>query len=104
MILFQGAICDIIPGCNIYIYIYIYIHVYTHLHVILFQGAVGLYILHVILFQGAVVKHACPPYALAWSTRSITAAGCDRRLQFYTHTGKVGTTFIDKLCTQIYLA
>lgn len=39
--------------------------------------------------QGAVIKHSCPPYALAWCADSIIAAGCDRRVQFYTHRGKV---------------
>ena len=39
--------------------------------------------------QGAVLKHPCPPYALAWTASSITAAGCDRRVQFYSHRGKV---------------
>ncbi|KAH0510273.1 Late secretory pathway protein AVL9-like protein [Microtus ochrogaster] len=30
--------------------------------------------------QGKLVNHPCPPYALAWATNSIVAAGCDRRI------------------------
>lgn len=42
--------------------------------------------------QGAVVKHSCSPYALAWSVAdTIMAAGCDRRVQFYSQKGKVQT-------------
>jgi intraflagellar transport protein 172 len=41
------------------------------------------------LAGGAVVKHSCPPYALSWSAADcITAAGCDRRVQFYSQRGK----------------
>lgn len=39
--------------------------------------------------QGKVCKHACPPYALAWSTNSIIAAGCDKRIVAYEKGGRV---------------
>ena len=38
-------------------------------------------------------KHSCSPYALSWSLSSIVAAGCDRRVMVYSHTGKTLVLF-----------
>ena len=38
--------------------------------------------------QGHVCKHSCAPYALSWTSSSIMAAGCDRRVKIYSHAGK----------------
>ena len=47
------------------------------------------------VLQGAVVKHSCPPCALSWSAADcITAAGCDRRVQFYSQRGKVSAHYL----------
>lgn len=46
-----------------------------------------------ILSQGKLVNHPCPPYALAWATNSIVAAGCDRRIVAYGKEGHVLQTF-----------
>ncbi|XP_076688928.1 intraflagellar transport protein 172 homolog isoform X3 [Callospermophilus lateralis] len=43
--------------------------------------------------QGKLVNHPCPPYALAWATNSIVAAGCDRRIVAYGKEGHVLQTF-----------
>ncbi|XP_077008571.1 intraflagellar transport protein 172 homolog isoform X7 [Tamandua tetradactyla] len=43
--------------------------------------------------QGKLVNHSCPPYALAWATNSIVAAGCDRRIVAYGKEGHVLQTF-----------
>uniref|UniRef100_A0A2K5S7U6 Intraflagellar transport protein 172 homolog n=1 Tax=Cebus imitator TaxID=2715852 RepID=A0A2K5S7U6_CEBIM len=43
--------------------------------------------------QGKLVNHPCPPYALAWATNSIMAAGCDRRIIAYGKEGHVLQTF-----------
>ncbi|XP_011405209.1 PREDICTED: intraflagellar transport protein 172 homolog [Amphimedon queenslandica] len=40
------------------------------------------------LSKGPVCKHSCSPYALSWSLTSIVAAGCDRRIMVYNHSGK----------------
>ncbi|XP_019854623.1 PREDICTED: intraflagellar transport protein 172 homolog isoform X2 [Amphimedon queenslandica] len=40
------------------------------------------------LSKGPVCKHSCSPYALSWSLTSIVAAGCDRRVMVYNHSGK----------------
>lgn len=47
----------------------------------------------VLLSQGKLVNHPCPPYALAWATNSIVAAGCDRRIVAYGKEGHVLQTF-----------
>ncbi|XP_064625451.1 intraflagellar transport protein 172 homolog [Lineus longissimus] len=39
--------------------------------------------------QGKVCTHPCPPYALAWATNSIVAAGCDKRIYGYSREGRV---------------
>lgn len=39
------------------------------------------------------MNHPCPPYALAWATNSIVAAGCDRRIVAYGKEGHVLQTF-----------
>ena len=59
---------------------------------------------HLLVLQGAVVKHSCPPYALSWSAADcITAAGCDRRVQFYSQRGKVGSqcSFLASMSQQL---
>uniref|UniRef100_A0A8C9HWM4 Intraflagellar transport protein 172 homolog n=1 Tax=Piliocolobus tephrosceles TaxID=591936 RepID=A0A8C9HWM4_9PRIM len=43
--------------------------------------------------QGKLVNHPCPPYALAWATNSIVAAGCDRKIVAYGKEGHVLQTF-----------
>ncbi|XP_059516265.1 intraflagellar transport protein 172 homolog [Myotis daubentonii] len=43
--------------------------------------------------QGKLINHPCPPYALAWATNSIVAAGCDRRIVAYGKEGQVLQTF-----------
>uniref|UniRef100_A0A2K6RB56 Intraflagellar transport protein 172 homolog n=1 Tax=Rhinopithecus roxellana TaxID=61622 RepID=A0A2K6RB56_RHIRO len=43
--------------------------------------------------QGKLVNHPCPPYALAWTTNSIVAAGCDRKIVAYGKEGHVLQTF-----------
>ncbi|EHB06164.1 Intraflagellar transport protein 172-like protein [Heterocephalus glaber] len=43
--------------------------------------------------QGKLVNHPCPPYALAWATSSIVAAGCDRKIVAYGKEGHVLQTF-----------
>ena len=37
--------------------------------------------------------HACPPYALAWASNSIVAAGCDKRIVAYSKEGRVVQQF-----------
>jgi intraflagellar transport protein 172 len=39
--------------------------------------------------QGKVCTHPCPPYALAWATNSVVAAGCDKRIYGYNREGRV---------------
>ncbi|CAO2603273.1 Intraflagellar transport protein 172 homolog, partial [Lemmus lemmus] len=43
--------------------------------------------------KGKLANHPCPPYALAWATNSIVAAGCDRRIVAYGKEGHVLQTF-----------
>ncbi|TRY86956.1 hypothetical protein DNTS_000647 [Danionella cerebrum] len=43
--------------------------------------------------QGKLFTHACPPYALAWGTNSIIAAGCDKKIVAYGKEGQVIQTF-----------
>ncbi|KAI2522819.1 intraflagellar transport 172 [Homo sapiens] len=43
--------------------------------------------------QGKLVNHPCPPYALAWATNSIVAAGCDRKIVAYGKEGHMLQTF-----------
>ncbi|XP_064219829.1 uncharacterized protein LOC135269632 [Aotus nancymaae] len=43
--------------------------------------------------QGKLINHPCPPYALAWATNSIMAAGCDRRIIAYGKEGHVLQSF-----------
>uniref|UniRef100_A0A2K5CVW5 Intraflagellar transport 172 n=1 Tax=Aotus nancymaae TaxID=37293 RepID=A0A2K5CVW5_AOTNA len=47
----------------------------------------------VLLKNGKLVNHPCPPYALAWATNSIMAAGCDRRIIAYGKEGHVLQSF-----------
>lgn len=37
--------------------------------------------------------HPCPPYALAWASNSIVAAGCDKKIVAYGKEGNVIQTF-----------
>lgn len=37
--------------------------------------------------------HPCPPYALAWASNSIVAAGCDKKIVAYGKEGSVIQTF-----------
>ncbi|KAF7235879.1 hypothetical protein EYD10_17309 [Varanus komodoensis] len=43
--------------------------------------------------QGKLVMHPCPPYALAWASSSIVAAGCDKKIVAYGKEGHVIQTF-----------
>ncbi|KFO82193.1 Intraflagellar transport protein 172, partial [Cuculus canorus] len=43
--------------------------------------------------QGKFVVHPCPPYALAWASNSIVAAGCDKKIVAYGKEGNVIQTF-----------
>uniref|UniRef100_A0A8C0FR79 Intraflagellar transport protein 172 homolog n=1 Tax=Bubo bubo TaxID=30461 RepID=A0A8C0FR79_BUBBB len=43
--------------------------------------------------QGKLVMHPCPPYALAWASNSIVAAGCDKKIVAYGKEGNVIQTF-----------
>ncbi|XP_054675420.1 intraflagellar transport protein 172 homolog isoform X4 [Grus americana] len=43
--------------------------------------------------QGKLVMHPCPPYALAWASNSIVAAGCDKKIVAYGKEGSVIQTF-----------
>ncbi|XP_064911402.1 intraflagellar transport protein 172 homolog isoform X1 [Columba livia] len=43
--------------------------------------------------QGKLVVHPCPPYALAWASNSIVAAGCDKKIVAYGKEGNVIQTF-----------
>lgn len=37
--------------------------------------------------------HPCPPYAMAWASNSIVAAGCDKKIVAYGKEGHVIQTF-----------
>ena len=39
------------------------------------------------------MTHPCPPYALAWASNSIVAAGCDKKIVAYGKEGNVIQTF-----------
>ncbi|XP_053239953.1 intraflagellar transport protein 172 homolog isoform X3 [Podarcis raffonei] len=43
--------------------------------------------------QGKLVIHPCPPYAMAWASNSIVAAGCDKKMVAYGKEGHVIQTF-----------
>uniref|UniRef100_A0A8D0GGL2 Intraflagellar transport 172 n=1 Tax=Sphenodon punctatus TaxID=8508 RepID=A0A8D0GGL2_SPHPU len=43
--------------------------------------------------QGKLVTHPCPPYALAWASSSVVAAGCDKKIVAYGKEGHVIQTF-----------
>ncbi|KAI1241384.1 hypothetical protein IHE44_0009870 [Lamprotornis superbus] len=43
--------------------------------------------------QGKLTVHPCPPYALAWASNSIVAAGCDKKIVAYGKEGSVIQTF-----------
>ncbi|NXP39291.1 IF172 protein, partial [Leiothrix lutea] len=43
--------------------------------------------------QGKLAVHPCPPYALAWASNSIVAAGCDKKIVAYGKEGNVIQTF-----------
>lgn len=43
--------------------------------------------------QGKLAVHPCPPYALAWASNSIVAAGCDKKIVAYGKEGSVIQTF-----------
>ncbi|XP_068198190.1 intraflagellar transport protein 172 homolog [Antennarius striatus] len=43
--------------------------------------------------QGKLLKHPCPPYALAWGVHSIMVGGCDKKVVAYTKEGRVLQTF-----------
>lgn len=43
--------------------------------------------------QGELLKHPCPPYALAWGTTSIMVGGCDKKVVAYGRDGHLLQTF-----------
>lgn len=43
--------------------------------------------------KGRVATHPVPPYALAWASSHIVAAGCDRRVTVYDSSGLVTRQF-----------
>uniref|UniRef100_H3CIP1 Intraflagellar transport protein 172 homolog n=2 Tax=Tetraodon nigroviridis TaxID=99883 RepID=H3CIP1_TETNG len=43
--------------------------------------------------QGELLKHPCPPYALAWATNSIMVGGCDKKVVAYSRDGHLLQTF-----------
>lgn len=43
--------------------------------------------------QGELLKHPCPPYALAWGTNSIMVGGCDKKVVAYSRDGHLLQTF-----------
>ncbi|XP_060947369.1 intraflagellar transport protein 172 homolog [Limanda limanda] len=43
--------------------------------------------------QGELLKHPCPPYALAWGANSIMVGGCDKKVVAYDREGHVLQTF-----------
>lgn len=43
--------------------------------------------------QGELLKHPCPPYALAWGTHSIMVGGCDKKVVAYSRDGHLLQTF-----------
>ncbi|XP_056873005.1 intraflagellar transport protein 172 homolog [Takifugu flavidus] len=43
--------------------------------------------------QGELLKHPCPPYALAWGTNSIMVGGCNKKVVAYSRDGHVLQTF-----------
>jgi len=45
------------------------------------------------LARGPLCRHPCPPYALAWGSSTIMAAGCDKRVLVYSTSGKVVQQF-----------
>ena len=45
------------------------------------------------IYQGKLCVHPCPPYALAWATNSILAAGCDKRIFAYQRDGRIMQQF-----------
>ena len=49
--------------------------------------------MNILLFQGKICVHPCPPYALAWATNSIMAAGCDKRVFAYSRDGRIMQQF-----------
>ena len=51
--------------------------------------------MYIVLFcmQGKLCVHSCPPYALAWSSNSIVAAGCDKRIVAFGKEGRVQQQF-----------
>ena len=44
---------------------------------------------YVSVLQGPLCRHPCPPYALAWGSSTIMAAGCDRRVLVYGANGEL---------------
>ena len=43
----------------------------------------------VLSLQGKICVHSCPPYALAWASNAIVAAGCDKRIVAFGRDGRV---------------
>jgi len=41
------------------------------------------------LARGPLCRHPCPPYALAWGSSTIMAAGCDKRVLVYSTSGEL---------------
>ncbi|XP_077566022.1 intraflagellar transport protein 172 homolog [Stigmatopora nigra] len=43
--------------------------------------------------QGKLLKHGCPPYALAWGANSVVVGGCDKKVVAYNCQGEILQTF-----------
>ena len=43
--------------------------------------------------QGKICIHNCPPYALAWASNSVIAAGCDKKIMVYGREGRLAQQF-----------
>lgn len=43
--------------------------------------------------QGELLRHPCPPYALAWGSNSIMVGGCDKKVVAYSRDGHLLQTF-----------
>lgn len=50
-------------------------------------------VLRLVWAQGELLKHPCPPYALAWGSNSIMVGGCDKKVVAYSRDGHLLQTF-----------
>ena len=55
------------------------------------------------VLQGPLCRHPCPPYALAWGSSTIMAAGCDRRVLVYGANGELVCVWCVCVCMHCVL-